>query len=198
MAKVKTDITNLKKLIKGLKTDCKLRVGILGSDAKHKHADSSLTNAELGSVHEFGADINHPGGTPYKIVGNGRARFVPKSEGQGLPVTKPHGIHIPRRSFLEDPLKQGFNFNKDEMKPVKKSIWKSVFVKNKPEEFLNMLGGKALDIIRTSWDAGGKPEWTSLTAATKRQKAKKGGSPNILTDTGQLMGSISFKVIKKQ
>ena len=50
-------------------------------------------------IHEYGGTINHPGGTPYKIV-NGRAVFVSKARGAGLPVTKPHDITMPARPYI--------------------------------------------------------------------------------------------------
>lgn len=54
MAKVKADLTELNKLMRSLKKDVRVRVGILGSKAKAQHGDSSLTNAEIGTFHEFG------------------------------------------------------------------------------------------------------------------------------------------------
>lgn len=56
--------------------------------------------ASIAAIEEFGATINHPGGTPYKIGAGGRAVFVPKAEGAGLPVIKPHTIVIPARPFM--------------------------------------------------------------------------------------------------
>lgn len=52
------------------------------------------------AVHELGATINHPGGTPYMIGPGGKAVFVSKAAGAGLPVTKPHTIVIPPRPFM--------------------------------------------------------------------------------------------------
>lgn len=56
--------------------------------------------AYVASIQEFGAHINHPGGTPYKIGPDGQAIFVSKANGAGLPVTKAHGIVIPPRPFM--------------------------------------------------------------------------------------------------
>lgn len=56
--------------------------------------------AYIAAIQEFGVHINHPGGTPYKIGPDGRAVFVSKSAGAGLPVTKPHTIVIPPRPFM--------------------------------------------------------------------------------------------------
>lgn len=57
--------------------------------------------AYIAAIQEYGAHINHPGGTPYKIV-DGRAVFVRKDspEAASLPVTKPHPIVIPPRPFM--------------------------------------------------------------------------------------------------
>ena len=55
MAKVSADISNLEDIVNSLNTNLVLRVGILGSKAKSTHdKDSSLTNAQIGSYHEFG------------------------------------------------------------------------------------------------------------------------------------------------
>lgn len=160
MANVKVK-NNIDKLMRGLKDDYKLRVGILGSVAKSAHPSSkSLTNAELGTIHEFG-------------LGN-----------------------VPRRSFLEDPLKAGFNFNKDDTKPIKKALWENIFIKHNPKQAYNDMGFRALQIIEESWQAGGNPAWHPLTAQTLKRKEALGLSPNILTATGQLKNTISFKVIK--
>ena len=55
---VKFNMDNLNELIASMKTEYVLRVGILGSKAKAQHdgkgSKSGLTNAELGSFHEFG------------------------------------------------------------------------------------------------------------------------------------------------
>lgn len=60
MAKVKADLTEMYKLMKWLKTDYTVRVGIIGSKASQSHGDN-LTNAKLGTFHEFGSeDGKHP------------------------------------------------------------------------------------------------------------------------------------------
>lgn len=194
MAKVKADLTELNKLMRSLKKDVRVRVGILGSKAKAQHGDSHLTNAELGAVHEFGANINHPGGTPYKILANGQAQFVKKSEGTDLPVTSAHNITIPARSFLRGPLEEKLS---EQFVNAKKEVWKAFFQKNKPEVFFNYLGALAVHIVHNAFDSNGFGGWTELTAATTRAKARKNLSPNTLIAKGQLKNSISMKVINK-
>lgn len=71
------------------------RVGFLGTKY-----DDGKSVAEIAAVQEFGAVIQHPGGTPYKIGHNGQAVFVNKSEGGNLPKTRPHEIVIPPRPFM--------------------------------------------------------------------------------------------------
>lgn len=51
-------------------------------------------------IHEFGGTINHPGGTPYFIGKDGKAKFVSKAKGSDLPRTKPHPIEIPARPYI--------------------------------------------------------------------------------------------------
>lgn len=62
--------------------------------------ENGLPVAQAAYQNEYGANIAHPGGTPYKIGADGKAIFVSKAEGAGLPVTKPHTIHIPPRPFM--------------------------------------------------------------------------------------------------
>lgn len=192
MAKVDANIDELNKLMRMLKKDYIVRIGILGDKASAQHdSKSGLTNAELGEIHEFGANIKHPGGTPYKILENGKSIFVKKSEGEGLPVTKPHSITIPRRSFLEEPLKEKLWA---EIKKEQKVIWKQLFVKNAPDEFYKNLMSTALKIVRGAFKSGGYGQWKSLTAASKRRKR---GTDKALMDTLGLSKSITGKIIKE-
>lgn len=58
---------------------------------------------EVAVWNNYGATINHPGGTPYIIKPNGMVEFVGLNV-QGakrLPKTKPHKIVIPARPFME-------------------------------------------------------------------------------------------------
>lgn len=191
---VKANLNGLNKLLKSLKEDYVVRVGIIGAEAKKEHDKDGVTNAKLGTVHEFGATIKHPGGTPYIVTDKG-ARFVKKENGKGLPITKPHTIDIPRRSFLEEPLKAKLNFKKNSTfkKATQKEAWKQIFGKGNQKKFLNYLGQYALKVIADSFEAGGSPKWQSLTSATACRK----GSNLPLSDTGNLKGSISYKVIDK-
>jgi len=54
------------------------------------------------AIHEYGGIIHHPGGTPYFIGKDGQPVFVSKETALGarLPVTKPHDIPMPERSYM--------------------------------------------------------------------------------------------------
>lgn len=188
--KVKANIDELNKLMRVLKKEKKVRIGIIGSKATAQHdSESGLTNAKLGAVHEFGADIKHPGGTPYKILANGKAQFVKKSEGDGLPVTAAHDIHIPRRSFLLDPLKDKLP---EKIKGLRKYIFKQIFDKKAPDDFYRLLKQESLKIVEDAFN-NGYPGWKSLTAATLRRPR---GTNKILLDTRGLRDSITGKIIE--
>lgn len=60
------------------------------------------------AIHEYGGTINHPGGQPYKIIGNGKAVFVKKTdpEAKDLKKTKPHTITMPARPYFEPAIRK--------------------------------------------------------------------------------------------
>lgn len=181
------DVSNLEDLLRSLKNEYTLRVGIIGSQAKKQHKGKdkqSLTNAELGTFHEFGS--------------------------QSVPN------HPPRRSFLEDSLRFRLKFNTEEFKQIRKSLFNKFFEKKKPEQFLAELGAKCLDYIKDGFETNGYGAWKSYSDAYYKHRMKvsegKGKreltrlrhsldywmSHSMLNVTGQLKNSISFKVFKKK
>lgn len=68
---------------------------------------SSSGDVKYAGIHEFGGTINHPGGTPY-IVTEAGAQFISKAAAAGMktppPVTKPHPIPMPEKSFMRTSL----------------------------------------------------------------------------------------------
>ena len=185
-AKIKYDTKNLDDIISMLKKDYKLRVGIIGAKAKAKNSEN-LTNAEVGTFHE----------QPEKGTGK-----------------------MPRRSFLLDSIIHEINFNSEKMKPLKKYLFTQFFEKKAPEKFLQDLGTKCLIAIETGFATNGFGRWKpwseSYTAYRKRlvkrmprlfkgtgirlKMAREliGLYSNILTLTGKLRRSISFKIIKNK
>ncbi len=161
MAKASMNLGGLEKLSRNLKKKYTLRVGIIGDKAKTVHdSTSSLTNADLGTIHE-----------------------QPDRDGK----------KIPRRSFLEEPLREKLG---EEISKNKKSIFKQIFKNNDTEQFLNELGAKALDIINGAFETQGYGAWKSLTVPYQKRKEKLNLSPHILTATSHLRHTVDFKVIK--
>ena len=70
----------------------------------------SSGDVKYAAIHEYGGVIHHPGGTPYIPSANGGlAMFVSKKfaagmKGAELPLTKPHDITMPARSFMRSSL----------------------------------------------------------------------------------------------
>lgn len=76
------------------------------------HVDTGVLAKEgaelviIAAANEFGAEINHPGGTPFgfkskRDIAQNKIRFLKKGTGfLVLGVTKPHKIIIPARSYI--------------------------------------------------------------------------------------------------
>lgn len=74
------------------------------------------TDLVYARIHEFGGTINHPGGTPYIVVGPGRARFISnkkaaelESQGKTIKRTRRHTITMPARPYM----RPGFEAGRD-------------------------------------------------------------------------------------
>lgn len=175
-----------------------VKIGVVGKDAEAKHEDG-ITNARLAAVHEFGATIRHPGGTPYRVTSKG-AVFVKKdSPGAGmLPKTKPHLIRIPARSFI------GSTFDKQRKeyeKAVINGLKKVVDRKLNPKQLLGLIGLKMVADVKNAitQGAGILPPNAPSTFRRKLKKGARSGSsskepPRVLVDEGLLVGSITHVV----
>lgn len=172
-ATIKWDDAKLQKLLRLFKDELTVKVGIIGSKATQEHKSSAgLTNAELGTKHEFG-------------------------EG------------VPRRSFLEASLKLKLNFNKAQMRKLRVQLFKQFFQKGTPKIFMQDLGAEALRIINEAFATNGFGRWKPWSESyrqyraslLKTKRAKQFMSiygATILTLTGQLRKSISFKILQKK
>lgn len=158
-------------------------VGIQGPGAAKSHG-AGLTNVKLAGVHEFGAKINHPGGTSYMIVEGGKALFVKKGDPRAVGVTKPHKIIIPERSFLRSTFDS--NLSKYKLK-LDKIADRSLDGTSLRGELLLFGEGVRTDVIKKIKSGVSPP----LKAATVRRKK---GEKTQLIDTGQLLNSISAVV----
>lgn len=145
-----------------------------------------LTMAQLGAIHEFGADIDHPGGTPYADISEGTAenpivRFVRADSGyQILGVTGPHKITIPARPWLVPGVQSG---TVEYLRVIEKGVKK----------------GDNLDMVleRVGIVATGKVQqyMTDLRSPPNAPStiAKKGSS-NPLISSGAMRASVTYSV----
>lgn len=179
----------LEKLIKDLGKKVTIKVGIIGEKAAEIHADSGLTNAQLGAIHEFGATI--------PVTAKMRGWFY-----NNFKINKSSkAIVIPTRSFLRMPILA------DNGKSVKKEVVEQI---NKTtlstDRELNAAGGElilkdavhalaesALLQVQNAFETGGFGKWAAITEFTKRNRKENPEAPP-LTDTGQLRQSITYEI----
>lgn len=187
-------IKALKKLMKDLDKKVSIRVGIIGDKAAEKQPGSSLTNAELGAVHEFGATIN--------VTEKMRA-YLHHIGIHLKPETTT--ITIPARSFLRSTLLS--DWGKDELLgrvnlDVKDSEWNKEYLEykllDKGEEFFlalcEKIGLEAQDMVMTAFAVGGLPDhWTPISEVTRQNRKNDKTSPPLV-DSGQLANSIAYEV----
>lgn len=153
----------------------------IGSDVYR----NGMTVAKIGGIHEYGASIDHPGGTPYVRKEGGGATFVKKGQlADG--VTKAHTITIPARSFLRVP----FDIHADAINRYIAQQFESVLKGSSVEQVLGRIGVYTLNISVGAFTTNGYGTWPPLAASTKRQK----GSSAPLIDTGLLRGSLTYAV----
>lgn len=121
---------------------------------------SSMTNAEIGLIHEKGS------------------------------VSR----HIPRRSFLEVPLRTQIKTN--EIKAIAESILNSLANSISVDTMINVykrLGALGERVVLQAFNSKGYGQWPDNSPATIRRK----GSSNPLIDTAQLRRSITSRVVTK-
>lgn len=198
--KVEANLDGLEKLMKLLKDDSYIRIGIIGASAGAQHdKESGLTNALLGTYHEFGGTSK-----------NGKPQ-------------------PPQRSFLWMPLRDHLKFDDSSMKDLKKILWKQFFIKKSADAFWQTLLTRALETIEEAFDTEGWGAWKILTYKTHKMIDKKKGlkegtqkhenywlgkitwqtdadgietgyewqpGRQILTDTGKLRRSITGKIMR--
>lgn len=187
-------IKALQKLMKDLDKKVSIKVGIIGDKAAEKQPGSSLTNAELGAVHEFGATIN--------VTEKMRA-YLHHIGIHLKPETTT--ITIPARSFLRSTLLS--DWGKDELLgrvnlDVKDSEWNKEYLEykllDKGEEFFlalcEKIGLEAQDMVMTAFALGGIPDkWTPISEVTRQNRKNDKTSPPLV-DSGQLANSIAYEV----
>ena len=169
-------------------------VGVHGQQGSKKHGD--IDNIGLAVVHEFGANINHPGGTPYTVFGGGgrsggsvggAAVFLPKGDPRAIGVTRPHLIRIPERSFL----RSAFDKNRRVYeRMLEQGTGRVIDGTDNPRRVVGLIGEKHVADVINGINAGIAPPNARSTVA------RKGGS-TPLVQTGQLKMAIKVKVSKR-
>ena len=142
---------------------------------------------QIGAIHEYGASVNHPGGTRY-VVSGGKARFVSNDfSGPVSGVTGPHNITIPRRSFLRVP----FMSKKAEIADFILKQWEAIADGSlSADQALGRIGVYATGISKGAFTSRGYGQWPDIKASTKARK----GSSQPLIDTGTLRNSVTSVV----
>lgn len=167
------------------------KAGWFGSS---KYADGTPV-AYIAAVQENGAVINHPGGTPYKIGPDGRAVFVPKSEGAGLSVTKPHTIVIPPRPFMRPTATRETPNWLDIMAQGAKQVVRGTM---SGLDVMNRLGLNAAAEIARSITLVTTPPLKPATIAARRRrlsdKATVGLLDKPLVDQGKMLAEVTHTV----
>lgn len=145
-----------------------------------------LTMAGLGAVHEFGADINHPGGTSYgyatkAAAERGQVRFLKSGSGyMELGKTEAHQIKIPARPWLIPGVTTG---TEKILQTIQNGLEDGLTL----DQINDQVGAVAAgEVKKYMTDLKSPPNARS----TIRQK----GSSNPLIDSGAMRAAVTYKV----
>lgn len=211
--KVRVNLGGLDELLDSLQEQYTVRVGIQGEKAQAKHEGSTLTNAELGAVHEFGATINvtekmrnffwhkwgiHKSNKPIVIPTRSFLRMpLLDSEGRKAIINKV--IEASRgdealAEFLKVKKGELFKNNDDAFKSYKEQVKGYI---NK--EFMGMLadqiGFAAVSRVQDAFLTTGFGKWPEITEFTRNNRTGDKDQPPLQNE-GDLFESINHRVIK--
>lgn len=154
------------------------------------HADEGAELVIIASANEFGADINHPGGTKYgyrtpQDAQRGRVTFLPGGQGyKVLGETPPHRIKIPSRSYIRSTVDE----NQEQWGDLATEYWGQIVDQD-------LTKFEALSLIGQQIEADIKQKMIKLrTPPNAPSTIRRKGSSNPLIDTGHLMQSIRYVV----
>lgn len=174
----------LARTLKGLSRKS-VKVGIQASE------DAELLT--IANANEFGADIDHPGGTSYgyktkKDAEEGKVKFLKKGQGvTELGVTEPHKIIIPSRPFIRGT----FDKRIKELKEIGFDFG-GLIIDDKLalKQALELWGEKFVSFIRNEIAEGNNFEPNA--PATIRMK---GAGKHPLQDSGRLQQALKAVVV---
>lgn len=192
---IKTTVTGADDAIDQLKRELEklaptefVTIGIHEDAGNHDSDD--ITNASLGAIHEFGAEINHPGGTSYGYASKAAAnrnevRFLKSGKGyMKLGVTGPHTVNIPARPWLNPGVDSG-------TQEYLKIIERALETGEPLDRALNQIGVVAVGMVQKYMT-----DLKSPPNAPSTIKAK--GSSNPLIDSGALRQSVTYKITQTE
>lgn len=192
---IKTTTTNvlqaqqeIKKALDEFMTKKFVTVGIHEDAGNHESDD--ITNAQLGAVHEYGAEIDHPGGTAFGYATEadaekGAVRFLQTGQGfMQLGTTGPYKIKIPERPWLMPGVESGYD-------KYIRIIRNAVKRDQNLEKALNRVGVVAVSQVQQYMTELKTPANAPGTIAKK-------GSSNPLIDEGVLRQSVTYKIETKK
>lgn len=148
---------------------------------------------KIAAAHEFGATIDHPGGTPFgyeteEDAEAGRVRFLGRGEGfMVIGETQPHIIDIPERSFIRGTIDQKEKDIADKGHKLAEAMFDGKISKR---QALEIWGDIVQTLIRNGITSGS----LNLEPNAPSTIAKK-GSDTPLVDTGHLLGSIKYELV---
>ena len=168
-----------------------------GGKAASVTYDNGASVLDVAVWNQFGADIDHPGGTAYarEMTSNGlssmgspayRVRFVKNSDPRAadLPRTRPHKISIPARPFMDQAHERIVKDGRGEMVAVAKAANRREINATRALQKVALFGEKCIQeaIIDGSY--------VPNAPATVRQK----DSTKPLIDDGTMLGSVQSVV----
>lgn len=164
-----------------------ITAGVHSDDAAQVTNDdgepAGINLAALLSIHEWGATIDHPGGTPFIIVDD---EFIPVSKDHPNPMgyTTPHTIEIPERSVLRATIAE----NEQKYAELQKAAIIQVLEGEPPERAFDKVALALEGDIKRRF--GDKSKLEENAPSTIRQK----GSSGPLIDDAQLRQAIAARV----
>lgn len=154
------------------------------------HSDESQELVVIAAANEFGATINHPGGTAYgyqtaEDARRGRVKFLKGGTGHKvLGVTGAHTINIPARSYIRSTVDE----NADLYQELAVGLLGQIVDGDTDKlQALSIMGQKIEADIKAKMTALRQPPNAPSTIRRK-------GSDNPLIDTGLLRSSIRYIV----
>lgn len=142
------------------------------------------------SVHEYGAEIEHPGGTPYgyktkAAEERNEVRFLKKGEGYlVLGETRPHTIVIPERSYLRSTIDDNYQEYYDQIEQDTGLLLDGKLTK---AQMFDRLGVRAVGDVQVKIIEIKRPPL---------KRPRKDGSSNPLVDTGAMGRSVTYRKVK--